>query len=233
MTNLGVLVIVIMCVSGVTLLVAGILLLIRGAAGIGGDPTEASVKDVIKVNVPAQALLVLVGAGLLSGGGYLAVHQTQFNASTSGPNELPPSATASASTASPSPSQSPSAPSEQTEPTLTYPKDGTRVSKSQGFIASGSAANINPSSLWILDSDNGYFVDQQAKIVNGQWTALDAPLGDSSNHLPFDLTMIVVLANPHCSKILHTTNRTSNDYLKQLPGGCKQIGQVTVNVSKP
>ena len=69
-------------------------------------------------------------------------------------------------------------------------------------------------------------------VSAGQWSATDKPLGDPSDHLPFDLTMVTVLANPHCAEVLTRVNSTSNDYVQHLPHGCRQVGEVTVDVSK-
>jgi hypothetical protein len=43
--------------------------------------------------------------------------------------------------------------------------------------------------------------------------------------------MRAVVANPHCAEILSQINSTSDDYIQNLPDGCKIIGQVTVKVS--
>jgi hypothetical protein len=235
MSSLGVAVVIVMCVAGIFLLVSGIFLLLRGGADAGGGRTEASLKEVIKVNVPAQALLVLVGAGLLSAGGYLAVSRTQDAASPIVPTILSAGTHPSNPSATPDPDASPRASASNSPPTVTlvYPTNGTSVSRSQGFIATGSSGSLGPNTIWILDSDSGYFVDEESATASGQWSATDKPLGDSSDHLPFDLTMIVVLANPHCALILDSVNATANDYIQNLPRGCKQVGQVTVNVAKP
>jgi hypothetical protein len=117
--------------------------------------------------------------------------------------------------------------------TLTSPVDGARVSRFNGFTARGTVSSLGSNTIWILDYDGGYTVDQKAVVAGGHWSASDHPLGDSSNHLPYNLTMVAALANPTCAAKLTKTNETSNDYLNQLPAGCKLFGQVTVNVARP
>jgi hypothetical protein len=234
MSEIGIIVVIVMCIAGLALLISGIILLAKGGSGAPGETTEASLKEVIRVNVPAQALLVLVGAGLLSGGGYLAVTHTQTSnssANSSSPALIVP--TSSSAELGPSPSISQAAGISQPTAALTSPSNETSVSRSKGFVATGSAANLGPNTIWILDYDGGYTVDQEGKVINGQWSATDQPLGDSSDHLPFNLSMVAVLANPHCAATLNTIDGTSDDYTPSLPQGCIQVGQVTVNVSKP
>jgi hypothetical protein len=236
MSRLGVVVIIVLCISGLFLLISGIWLMLRGRPDTPDGATEATLKEVIRVNVPAQALLVLVGAGLLISGGYLAVTRAQ-DTGTSSVGQVPVSTGRNSPSAKPSPSPSPSTSlpptAGQSSATLSYPSDGTKVSRQRGFIATGAAASLGPYTVWILDYDGGYTVDQEAKIVAGQWSATDQPLGDSSDHLPYDLTMVVALANPHCAARLTQIGSTRNDYTQSLPDGCRIVGQVTVNVSKP
>jgi uncharacterized membrane protein len=132
-----------------------------------------------------------------------------------------------------SPTQSSMAPSpHRILATLTSPADGTRVSKSQGFTASGTTTYLGSETIWILDSSSGYTVDQEAVVTGGRWSAVDQPLGDSSDHLPFGLTMVATLANPACAAKLTKISNTRNDFLAHLPAGCKPFGQVTVSVAK-
>jgi hypothetical protein len=144
----------------------------------------------------------------------------------------------------PSPSASPSQPSvsptgspvESTKPpsaTLKTPANGTKVSRRKGFVATGTASSLGSYTVWILDYDGGYTVDQEAKINGEQWSAADYPLGSRSDRLPFPLTMKAVLANADCATKLNKVSRSNSDYITYLPSGCKIIGQTTVNVSRP
>jgi hypothetical protein len=147
-----------------------------------------------------------------------------------------PGASSPASSSSPSPATSAtSAPPSTDTPyaTLKSPTNNALVSRSQGFTATGKAAALGPSTIWILDFDGGYTVDQEAVVSSGNWSATDKPLGDSSDHLPYFLTMRAVVANPQCAGILAAVSSTSDDYIQNLPAGCKVIGQVTVKVSQP
>jgi hypothetical protein len=116
---------------------------------------------------------------------------------------------------------------------LTGPTDGTQVSRSQGFTASGVEASLGAYTIWILDYDGGYTVDQEAAVAGGRWSAIDQPLGDSSNRLPYSLTMVAALANPSCAATLAKLNEGNNDYSAQLPAGCRLFGQVIVDVTRP
>jgi hypothetical protein len=76
-------------------------------------------------------------------------------------------------------------------------------------------------------------VDQKAVTTGGRWSAIDQPLGNSSNRLPYSLTMVAALANPSCASTLTKLNKSPNsDYTVQLPAGCKLFGQVTVDVTR-
>ena len=116
---------------------------------------------------------------------------------------------------------------------LLEPLDGTQVSRSRGFTASGSAVSLGSETIWILDYDGGYTVDQEAAVAGGHWSATDSPLGDSSNHLPYGLTMVAALADPACASKFTRLNEGNNDYISKLPVGCKLFGEVTVDVAKP
>jgi len=100
-------------------------------------------------------------------------------------------------------------------------------------VAKGTASSLGSNSVWILDYDGGYTVDSRASITDGRWAAIDQPLGDASNHLPYSLTMVAALANPACAAVLTRLDAGSNDYTNSLPQGCKLFGQVTVNVTRP
>ena len=140
----------------------------------------------------------------------------------------------------PSPAPGPSSPMSSspagsTFPTLTYPTNGQVVSRSNGFVASGAAPSaLYPDTIWILDHGIEYIVDTEATVSVGSWSAPDHPLGNSSNRLPYDITMVAVLATPHCASQLSALDHTVNgDHTKYLPAGCTQFGQVTVNVAEP
>lgn len=116
---------------------------------------------------------------------------------------------------------------------LQLPTNGTKVSRSLGFVARGRATNLGKDSIWVLDYSGGYIVDSEAELINGQWSAIDQPLGNSSDHLPYSLTMVAVFADRACAARLDEVNATNNDFLNSLPTGCKPFAQVTVNVTLP
>lgn len=117
--------------------------------------------------------------------------------------------------------------------TLRSPAAGTDVSRSKGFIASGEARSLGLDTVWILDSHGSFTVDSKAKIVAGKWSAPDRALGDSSQHLPFGLTLAAVLADPRCASRLEQVLFSTNDYIARLPAGCSVFAQVNVRVALP
>ncbi len=151
------------------------------------------------------------------------------SSSASGPS----SSSSSLSGITQQPNSAPTAGS--TSPALTYPTNGQVVSRSSGFVASGPAPSaLYPETIWILDHGIEYLVDTEATVSAGRWSAPDYPLGDSSNGLPYDITMVAVLATPNCASQLSALDHTHNgDHTKYLPAGCTQFGQVTVNVAQP
>lgn len=231
----AIVIIISICVAGLFLLISGIWLMFQRRPVSPGEATEASLKEVIRLNVPAQALLVLVGAALLVSGGYLGVTRWQTAQGSNVINSSP----ASRATASPfavtttSPSISPISTPSPASATLTSPNNGVKVSKRDGFVARGTVASLGSYTVWILDYDGGYTVDQEAVVTAGLWSATDQPLGDPSDKLPYNLTMVAVMANPYCADRLSRIQSTSNDYTLNLPGGCKIVGRIIVDVSKP
>jgi hypothetical protein len=183
------------------------------------------------VTVQGSTGISIIALGLLclAGGAYLT-YRTSSTQSSATPS------TSAISNSSPTPNLP--SPSEHTSGAkgpfaiLQYPHNGTNVSKSQGFIARGPASYLGVTTIWILDHSGGYTVDQKALISAGSWSATDQPLGDSSNHLPFNLNMVAVFANTTCAQRLKHVMSTSNDYMNHLPAGCQIFGQVTVNVSR-
>jgi hypothetical protein len=210
----------------VVLIIAGLALIATAIIGSG---------NYVKVVIPslpawARVLFGIMGIGVFALAFIPGIANNSPGAAGQSADPKAPSPS-HASTAEPSlPLPSPGA---EISATLRYPTDGTKVSKSQGFIATGTATALGSYTVWILDYDGGYFVDQEAKVVAGRWSAADEPLGDSSNHLPFDLTFRAVVAKPACAARLRRINASSNDFTARLPGGCKIIGEATVNVVRP
>jgi hypothetical protein len=210
----------------VVLIIVGALLFAVAIAGSG---------DYVIFKVPLLGSWARIILGI-AGCGIFALSFTPLNNAGIQPkafSSMPPSAPASpTNAASPVASPTNALSSVQTPyAVLQSPGNGALVSRSQGFIASGKAASLGPNTIWILDYDGGYTVDQEAVVYSETWTAVDRPLGDSSDRLPFSLTMRAVVANPHCAEILSQINSTSDDYIQNLPDGCKIIGQVAVKVS--
>lgn len=116
---------------------------------------------------------------------------------------------------------------------LGFPTSKAKVSKEHGFIATGQAKSLGVYTIWILDSHGSYTVDSEAQLAGTKWSAPDFPIGDSSQHPPFNLTLAAVLANQTCANKLYTVLHSNNDYLSQLPSGCTVFTQVNVTVAYP
>src|SRR6266851_3023477 len=201
----------------VVLIVIGAVLVVVAIVG-SGEYVQFKVPS-----VPAwgRVLLGILGCGVFALAFTPLVSPTSKSSSANRPE---PPVSSIAPSASPLPSI------DAASATLESPKSHTSVSRSQGFIATGRAASLGPDTVWILDFDGGYTVDEEATVVSGSWSAVDQQLGDSSDHLPFYLTMRAVLANTQCAGMLTQVESTSNDYTQNLPAGCKVIGQTTVKV---
>jgi len=184
----------------------------------------------IMVSGPVGLVVIVIGVVCI---GFSAVSY-KINGSNASANSTPtPSnSVATASTTTPAPIAGSPSPGKLIA-ALTSPADGTKVSRSQGFTAHGTASPVGTDTIWILDYSGGYTVDQKAVLINGRWSALDQPLGGSSDRLPYSLTMVAALANPTCAARLTHVNETKNDYMTHLPAGCQLFGQVTVSVARP
>ena len=141
---------------GLVLLIIGVVLLIRSR--VHGPDTHVEAGTVRIIAGPA-AMILIAGVLLLGGGGFfLSQTVTGQPAAANTPSTspiipVPPSA---------SPSSRP------TEPfaNVTYPIDGTKVSRQNGFVMGGSVADPGQWTVWILDhpSPHSYFVDVKANI---------------------------------------------------------------------
>lgn len=113
------------------------------------------------------------------------------------------------------------------------PTPNQHVSESGGVQASGIAADVGSTdSVWLLDFDgNRFTADQQAALVANRWSAESVPLGDSSRALPYDLTEVVVIADPRCQLVLAALAQSQDSTLASLPQGCQVMDQVRVVVA--
>jgi hypothetical protein len=206
----------ILVIAGGVLILAGIamLLIVRFQ---GADSTIKGPGD-ISLNGPAGLVVVVIGVvclivPLFIGPSKRSSTELPRSSSPTGPFTPPPAENASA--------------------TLTSPAENLPVSRSNGFTAGGMITSPGSSSVWILDFDGGYTVDQRASVSSGQWSAVDKPLGDPTDSLPFDLVMVAVLADPDCAGQLTKISDTSDDHTDQLPDGCHEFGRRTVHISRP
>jgi hypothetical protein len=213
--------------TGLVLLILGAVLLIRGHTH--GPDTNVEAAGVKFIASPA-AMLLIAGVLLLGGGGFFLA-QTVVGQPTA-VNTPPPSPVITPAPTSATPSSQPTVPFAN----VTYPPDGTKVSRQNGFVMGGTVADPGPFTIWILDhpSPDSYFVDVKATIQNGDWSAADMPLGDASDALPFTMTVVAVTADPECARALNQAGASpATSHLDAMPHGCYQFGQVTVNVTRP
>lgn len=212
-------------VLGVIIIVVGLTLI---AAGLWQTFKPKGTDSVVRapfftVQGSTGMGIIVLGIACLGGGSYLSSKVSPLQT----PVVSPPSPTLT-SVPKPTPISSIKDPIA----TLQYPHNGTNVSRSQGFVARGTSSFLGTTTIWILDHSGGYTVDQEALVSSGSWTATDQPLGDSSNHLPYNLNMVAVFADTTCAHRLTHVNSTPNDYMNHLPAGCTIFDQVTVNVSR-
>jgi hypothetical protein len=205
--------------------------------------TEVSAWE-FHVSGPWPVMMVVAGAVMLVASGYLAIHTAggSSSASSSQASSAPASAQvssapASAVAATPATTVTASPTTQgQLKVTLTYPPNGTKVSRSVGFTASGPIIGpLGTYTVWLLDHPSiGYVVDVKASVSNGRWTATDRPLGGPRDQLPFKLTVVAVLADAECANTLaQLASSVSGDITGELPAGCAPVGKTTVNVARP
>ena len=101
-------------------------------------------------------------------------------------------------------------------------------------MASGSVSRLGADTIWLVDYNGSYYIDVKATVSSGdsRWSAADYPLGSASETLPFDLTVLVVVATPECTSILQAKFDSHDIKLSELPVGCQAIQpsiEVTVN----
>ncbi len=115
-------------------------------------------------------------------------------------------------------------------------KNQQTVSRAQGFVIRGSVTDLGNDSIWLFDFNNAYFIDVQATVppFSGNWKAADRPLGGASQSLPFQITVVVVLATPQCDRVLQANLSAHETRLPSLPPGCDLIPPpITVTVNRP
>lgn len=78
--TLAIIAIVALLTLGLALLISGIYFMFWARTDAKAGPTQAGLKDVLTVNVPAQALIIIIGGGLFAFGAWLAVTHTQGTA---------------------------------------------------------------------------------------------------------------------------------------------------------
>ncbi len=122
--------------------------------------------------------------------------------------------------------------------TMDYPPSGSHVSRRSGFTAGGAVTGpLGRYTIWLVDHPSyGYVVDVKATIKDrgSKWQAIDRPLGDSSDHLPYKRKVVAVLANPHCRLVLtRLDSSASGNQTRELPLGCVPVWGITVNVTRP
>jgi hypothetical protein len=215
---------------GLLLLLAGVVLLVRWKT-TSAPGAKITVWNIEVENAGPGLLVMLVGLGVIIAGGYFL---TQAIEHTQSPTPVSPagSATPSAAAVSSAGSSSGAFPFAR----ITYPRRGTQVSRHKGFVEGGTVAALGPDTIWVLDhpSRGVYYIDGPATVNGSSWSFNDYPLGDSSDPLPYSLTVVTVEATPGCASALDRDAKTlAIPKIEALPHGCDKFAGVTVNVTRP
>lgn len=130
----------------------------------------------------------------------------------------------------------PHAPAASSGPVITVQQPTSNiVSRSGGFTANGSVSNLGADTIWLFDHDAVYYIDVKATVSpdGSTWSATDRPLGSANESLPFEVTALVVVANPQCTSNLQARVRSNETTLPNLPPGC-HVAQpfITVTVNR-
>lgn len=186
--------------------------------------------DFVKIKLPhlpvwARAMGAAIGITAF----ILGLRPGIYTITSSPDNSSKATSSPAASPALSSPSSTPIA-----NPVLTIKQPNPNlVSRTGGFVATGSVSNLGAYTIWLLDYRSGYYyIDVQATLhPDGHtWSAADRQLGSATDALPFRLTAVVVLATHDCATTLKADIDSSNTRLNSLPAGC-QIVQPTVTVT--
>ena len=137
--TLAIVAIVALLVLGLVLLASGIYFMFWGRSDAKGGPTQAGLKDILTLNVPAQALLIIIGGAFFVFGTWLAVTHSQESAS--------PTPTQTKATIPPSPSANPSASSQSIK--IIRPKNGGNVKLNDTITIQVSGASMSRY-VWLL-----------------------------------------------------------------------------------
>ena len=207
---------------GIALVITGIIMIIvmRSASGSDGQQHTGVVTPVVSFNGPVGLVLVVLGIVCV------AIPATRYLLSAS------PSATRASAPVVVVTSAAKSPTTITASAMLTSPPDNMSVSRKNGFTAHGNARSLGKDTIWIVDYDGGYTIDGEALVSGNAWSAGDYPLGDSTDKLPFDLTMKALLATPGCAGQLLRIEGTNSEYVSSLPAGCTIFGSVTVVVDE-
>jgi hypothetical protein len=153
--TLAILSIVALLILGLVLLASGIYFMFWGRSDAKGGPTQAGLKDILTLNVPAQALLIIIGGAFFVIGTWLAVTHSQDTASpvprtlattpTNPSVSFTPTQTKAATPSSPS--VNPSASSRSIE--IIRPETGSNVKLNDTITIQVSGASMSRY-VWLL-----------------------------------------------------------------------------------
>ncbi|MFL6162721.1 MAG: hypothetical protein ACJ74U_10885 [Jatrophihabitantaceae bacterium] len=115
------------------------------------------------------------------------------------------------------------------------PANDAAYGRSDNIAAKGTVAGLKDNeALWLLDSDEQtYTVDQQARVVGNNWSAIsDGPFGDPNNKLPFAMSLVIVVASPSCDQALQAKSAAADSSLASLPVGCRVTDSRTIRITQ-
>jgi hypothetical protein len=218
---------------GIALLAAGIYFMFWSRSDAKAGPTQAGLKDILTVNVPAQALLVLIGGIFFALGAWLAVTHNTSTQHTSGPvsprtDTHTPAPTSTTFTAPQSPSTTPSSPTETIQ--IIRPKNGGDVKLNDTVTISVSGADMSRY-VWLLVK-LGSQVYPQGPCNNISLTITSCPgvrFGDPGMRVgtPYALTVVLVNAQGNSAYMPKVRNGFSSANPPAIP--IASSAQITVH----
>jgi hypothetical protein len=111
---------------------------------------------------------------------------------------------------------------------ITAPRDGKKISASQGVTLEGAACESDL--IWVLDydpTDGSYFQvnSEPLQPLGGQWIQVDKPIGDPADEVGTVYTIVVIKATRACSEKLAAAQPDDEGtvWFNPLPPGCPAL----------
>jgi len=224
----------ILVIVGVFLILVGVSLLIvkrfQTSESDTNKPTLQGPMNTFAISGPAGLVVIVIGVVCIVLPTVIGVNRSAGSSPSSISSPAPSSISSSARpTVSAVPSTSPGPVITVESPTHNL------VSRRVGFVAKGSVSRLGAHTIWLFDyNGSDFYIDVKATVSSdgSRWSAADYPLGSASQSLPFEVTVLVVVATPECTSTLQAKVRSDETKLSKLPVGCHAVQPsiaVTVN----